>query len=59
MKSCLLVATLMAGAAQATAAEKLYLFNWNDYIAEDTLKLLASSNVAASWCRSSIPAPRK
>ncbi|HBP0078804.1 spermidine/putrescine ABC transporter substrate-binding protein [Pseudomonas aeruginosa] len=38
MKKLLLVATLMAGAAQATAAEKLYLFNWNDYIAEDTLK---------------------
>lgn len=38
MKKLLLVATLMAGAAQATAAEKLYLFNWNDYIAEDTVK---------------------
>lgn len=58
MKKLLLVATLMAGAAQATAAEKLYLFNWNDYIAEDTLNA-SSSNVAASWCRSSIPAPRK
>lgn len=58
MKKLLLVATLMAGAAQATAAEKLYLFNWNDYIAEDTLKRF-EQQCGCGWCRSSIPAPRK
>lgn len=58
MKKLLLVATLMAGAAQATAAEKLYLFNWNDYIAEDTVKRFEQQWLRA-WCRSSIPAPRK
>lgn len=38
MKEPLFVAILMIGAAQAIAAEKLYLFSWNDYIAENTVK---------------------
>lgn len=38
-----MVASLSAVSSTATAAEKLYLFNWNDYLADETLKRFEAS----------------
>jgi len=43
MKRLLASVVFMAAAPLATAAGQLHLFNWNDYIAEDTVTAFEKS----------------